>query len=179
MSCQNYRCSFLKFQLEIGSQIGGIGKVTEHILKDALEIKTCGDMVLKGSLLYALLTQSSAGSSISCFLVGLLLSTERFCCLLILLFIARQFFVDFFLSVGLGLGKTDTPEVRSRKSISSERTFAATGDEKLLYSKLGEYSENLCCFLSHDTCNSTIKGTMDAERLNSMKNDCVCHRLHF
>ena len=83
MSCHNYRCSFLKFQLEIGSQIGGSGKVTEHILKDALEIKTCGDMVLKGSLLYALFTQSSAGSSISCFLVGLLLSTEGFCCLLL------------------------------------------------------------------------------------------------
>ncbi|KAH0920852.1 hypothetical protein HID58_020870 [Brassica napus] len=96
-------------------RIGGIGKVTEHILKDALEIKTCGDMVLKGSLLYALFTQSSAGS-------------------------------NFFLSVGLGLGKTDTPEVRSRKSISSERTFAATGDERLLYSKLAEIAE----MLSHD-----------------------------
>ncbi|WZZ64089.1 hypothetical protein YC2023_075459 [Brassica napus] len=123
---QNDRSTVMTFisslpirKLEIGSQIGGIGKVTEHILKDALEIKTCGDMVLKGSLLYALFTQSSAGS-------------------------------NFFLSVGLGLGKTDTPEVRSRKSISSERTFAATGDERLLYSKLG---------------------TMDPERLNSMKND--------
>jgi DNA polymerase kappa len=52
--------------------------------------------------------------------------------------IARQNFVDFFLSVGLGLGGTNTPQVRSRKSISSERTFAATGDERLLYSKLGE-----------------------------------------
>lgn len=56
----------------------------------------------------------------------------------ILIAIARQNFVDFFLSVGLGLGGTDTPQVRSRKSISSERTFAATGDERLLYSKLGE-----------------------------------------
>lgn len=54
------------------------------------------------------------------------------------LFIAQTNFVDFFLSVGLGLGRTDTPQARSRKSISSERTFAATGDERLLYSKLGK-----------------------------------------
>jgi len=51
-----------------GLQIGGIGKVTEHILKDALGIKTCEEMVQKGSLLYALFSQSSAGSSISSFL---------------------------------------------------------------------------------------------------------------
>jgi DNA polymerase kappa len=49
-------------------KIGGIGKVTEHILKDALGIKTCEEMVQKGSLLYALFSQSSAGSSISSFL---------------------------------------------------------------------------------------------------------------
>ncbi|XP_013587938.1 PREDICTED: DNA polymerase kappa isoform X1 [Brassica oleracea var. oleracea] len=111
---QNDRSTVMTFISSLPiRKIGGIGKVTEHILKDALEIKTCGDMVLKGSLLYALFTQSSA---------------------------------DFFLSVGLGLGKTDTPEVRSRKSISSERTFAATGDEKLLYSKLAEIAE----MLSHD-----------------------------
>ncbi|CAG7868119.1 unnamed protein product [Brassica rapa] len=108
---QNDRSTVMTFISSLPiRKIGGIGKVTEHILKDALEIKTCGDMVLKGSLLYALFTQSSA---------------------------------DFFLSVGLGLGKTDTPEVRSRKSISSERTFAATGDERLLYSKLAEIAEML------------------------------------
>ncbi|KAH0872366.1 hypothetical protein HID58_069728 [Brassica napus] len=113
---QNDRSTVMTFISSLPiRKIGGIGKVTEHILKDALEIKTCGDMVLKGSLLYALFTQSSAGS-------------------------------NFFLSVGLGLGKTDTPEVRSRKSISSERTFAATGDERLLYSKLAEIAE----MLSHD-----------------------------
>lgn len=43
---------------------------------------------------------------------------------------------DFFLSVGLGLGGTDTPQYRMRKSISNERTFSATSDEALLFQKL-------------------------------------------
>uniref|UniRef100_A0A1J3JRA6 DNA polymerase kappa n=1 Tax=Noccaea caerulescens TaxID=107243 RepID=A0A1J3JRA6_NOCCA len=111
---QNDRSTVMTFISSLPiRKIGGIGKVTEHILKDALGIKTCEEMVLKGSLLYALFTQSSA---------------------------------DFFLSVGLGLGKTDTPQIRYRKSISSERTFAATRDERLLYSKLAEIAE----MLSHD-----------------------------
>ena len=50
---------------------------------------------------------------------------------------------DFFLSVGLGLGSTDTPQVRLRKSISNERTFAATAEEKLIFQKLGNYSPSL------------------------------------
>ncbi|KAG7649119.1 UmuC domain [Arabidopsis thaliana x Arabidopsis arenosa] len=111
---QNDRSTVMTFVSSLPvRKIGGIGKVTEHILKDALGIKTCEEMVQKGSLLYALFSQSSA---------------------------------DFFLSVGLGLGGTNTPQVRSRKSISSERTFAATGDERLLYSKLAELAE----MLSHD-----------------------------
>ncbi|CAK7330157.1 unnamed protein product [Dovyalis caffra] len=89
-------------------KIGGIGKVTEHILKDAFGINTCEEMIQKGGLLCALFSHSTAGSH----------------CLV------------FFLSVGLGIGKTDTPQVRSRKSISSERTFSATDDEALLYQKL-------------------------------------------
>lgn len=32
-------------------------------------------------------------------------------------------FADFFLSVGLGIGRTDTPEKTNRKSMSNERTF--------------------------------------------------------
>lgn len=48
-----------------------------------------------------------------------------------------QFVADFFYSVGLGLGKTDSPQVRFRKSISNERTFSATEDEALLHKKLG------------------------------------------
>ncbi|PPD71496.1 hypothetical protein GOBAR_DD31601 [Gossypium barbadense] len=50
---------------------------------------------------------------------------------------------DFFLSVGLGLGGTDTPEARFRKSISSERTFSATEDAALLYQKLADIAEML------------------------------------
>ncbi|EOA36744.1 hypothetical protein CARUB_v10012571mg [Capsella rubella] len=108
---QNDRSTVMTFISSLPvRKIGGIGKVTEHILNDALGIKTCEEMVQKGSLLYALFSQSSA---------------------------------DFFLSVGLGLGGTDTPQVRSRKSISSERTFSATGDERLLYSKLAEIAEML------------------------------------
>lgn len=46
--------------------------------------------------------------------------------------------------MGLGLGGTDTPQVRVRKSISNERTFSATKDEPLLYQKLGTYSVFPC-----------------------------------
>jgi len=45
---------------------------------------------------------------------------------------------DFFLSVGLGLGGTETPEQRQRKSINCERTFTATNDSSLLFEKLGK-----------------------------------------
>ncbi|GMY38694.1 DNA polymerase kappa [Fagus crenata] len=91
-------------------KIGGIGKVTEHILRDAFGINTCEDMLQKGGLLCALFSRSSA---------------------------------DFFLSVGLGLGQTETPQVRSRKSISNERTFSATEDEASLYQKLSDLAEML------------------------------------
>ncbi|CBI22452.3 hypothetical protein VitviT2T_003660 [Vitis vinifera] len=91
-------------------KIGGIGKVTEHILSGVFGINTCEEMLQKGGFLCALFSRSSA---------------------------------DFFLSVGLGLGKTDTPQVRFRKSISNERTFSATDDTALLYQKLAELSEML------------------------------------
>ncbi|XLS57702.1 hypothetical protein HN51_007457 [Arachis hypogaea] len=91
-------------------KIGGIGKVTEHILKAVFGINTCEQMLEKASYLCALFSQSTA---------------------------------DFFFSVGLGLGKTDSPEVRFRKSISNERTFSATEDEVLLYKKLAELAEIL------------------------------------
>lgn len=39
--------------------------------------------------------------------------------------------------MGLGLGGTNTPQVRLRKSISNERTFPATDDEAFLFQKLG------------------------------------------
>ncbi|PIA33270.1 hypothetical protein AQUCO_04200203v1 [Aquilegia coerulea] len=91
-------------------KIGGIGKVTEHILKDVLGISTCEDILHKSAYLCALFSHSS---------------------------------IDFFLSVGLGLGRTDTPQVRSRKSISSERTFSATEDEASLYNKIADIAESL------------------------------------
>ncbi|OAY39274.1 DNA polymerase kappa isoform X4 [Manihot esculenta] len=92
-------------------KIGGIGKVTEHMLRDVLGINTCEEMLQKGGFLCALFSRSSA---------------------------------DFFLSVGLGLGGTDTPEVKFRKSISNERTFSATDDEALLYQKLADIAQMLC-----------------------------------
>ncbi|XP_021717127.1 DNA polymerase kappa-like isoform X2 [Chenopodium quinoa] len=91
-------------------KIGGIGKVTEHILRTAFEIDTCKDLLDKGGFLCALFSPSSA---------------------------------DFFLSVGLGLGSTDTPQARLRKSMSNERTFSATEDEAFLYQKLAELSHIL------------------------------------
>ncbi|XP_052621259.1 DNA polymerase kappa isoform X2 [Lactuca sativa] len=91
-------------------KIGGIGKVTETILKDVFEIKTCEDLLQKSSLLFALFSPSSA---------------------------------EFFVSVGLGLGGTEAPNVRSRKSMSNERTFSATKDEAFFNQKLVELSEML------------------------------------
>ncbi|XWS54679.1 hypothetical protein CRYUN_Cryun10bG0110300 [Craigia yunnanensis] len=91
-------------------KIGGIGKVTENILRGVFGINTCEEMLQEGSFLCALFSRSTA---------------------------------DFFLSVGLGLGGTDTPEARFRKSISSERTFSATQDAALLYKKLADIAEML------------------------------------
>lgn len=42
-------------------QIGGIGKVTEHILRDALGINTCEEILQKSSYICALFSPSSAG----------------------------------------------------------------------------------------------------------------------
>ncbi|GAU29508.1 hypothetical protein TSUD_115300 [Trifolium subterraneum] len=83
-------------------KIGGIGKVTEHILKEVFGINTCEQMLDKRSYLCALFSQSTAG-----------------------------------------LGKTDSPQVRFRKSISNERTFSVTEDEVLLHKKLAELAEML------------------------------------
>ncbi|XP_027193460.1 DNA polymerase kappa isoform X2 [Cicer arietinum] len=83
-------------------KIGGIGKVTEHILKEVFGINTCEQMLDKGSYLCALFSPSTAG-----------------------------------------LGKTDSPQVRFRKSISNERTFSATEDEVLMHKKLAELAEML------------------------------------
>ncbi|KAK2974476.1 hypothetical protein RJ640_018641 [Escallonia rubra] len=91
-------------------KVGGIGKVTEHVLKDVFRITTCDEMLQKSCYLCALFSQSSA---------------------------------DFFLSVGLGLGRTDTPQVQLRKSISNERTFSATENEAFLYQKLVELADML------------------------------------
>ncbi|XP_072986547.1 calcium-transporting ATPase 10, plasma membrane-type-like [Typha latifolia] len=93
-------------------KIGGIGKVTEHILRDVFGISTCEEMLQKGALLCALFSDCST---------------------------------DFFLSVGLGLGRTDTPEHKLRKSISCERTFTPCGDASLLFQQLADIAETLSC----------------------------------
>ncbi|KAG9144845.1 hypothetical protein Leryth_018973 [Lithospermum erythrorhizon] len=98
-------------------KIGGIGKVTDQILKEVIGISTCGELLQQSSFLYALFSRSSA---------------------------------DFFLSVGLGLGETDTPEVGMRKSMSTERTFTATKNEAFLYQKLVDLSESLSTDLKEE-----------------------------
>ncbi|KAL0384309.1 UNVERIFIED_CONTAM: DNA polymerase kappa [Sesamum radiatum] len=98
-------------------KIGGIGKVTENILKGIFGITTCEEMLQKSSFICALFSRTSA---------------------------------DFFLSVGLGLGRTDTPQVTQRKSMSSERTFSPTEDEALLLQKLVDLSENLASDLKKE-----------------------------
>ncbi|KAL0365306.1 UNVERIFIED_CONTAM: DNA polymerase kappa [Sesamum angustifolium] len=74
----------------------------------------------------------------------------------------------FFLSVGLGLGRTDTPQVTQRKSMSCERTFSPTEDEALLFQNLGagavwknlfavDLSENLASDLKKEgLCGRTL-----------------------
>ncbi|CAN6544477.1 unnamed protein product [Malus baccata var. baccata] len=105
-------------------KIGGIGKVTEHILKDALGISTCEEILQKSSLICALFSRSAA---------------------------------DFFLSVGLAIGGTDTPEARLRKSISNERSFSATGDEAYIYRKLADIAEMLSADLQKEgLCGRTL-----------------------
>lgn len=47
--------------IEFWVQIGGIGKVTEHVLRDVLGIKTCEDMREKGAFLCALFSSCSSG----------------------------------------------------------------------------------------------------------------------
>ncbi|KAJ3685530.1 hypothetical protein LUZ61_014694 [Rhynchospora tenuis] len=91
-------------------KIGGIGKVTEYLLRDVLGITTCDDMLKNSALVCALFSDLSS---------------------------------DFFLSVGLGIGGTHTPENRMRKSISTERTFTATSDTILLFQKLADIAETL------------------------------------
>uniref|UniRef100_A0A0E0KGA9 DNA polymerase kappa n=1 Tax=Oryza punctata TaxID=4537 RepID=A0A0E0KGA9_ORYPU len=86
-------------------KIGGIGKVTEQMLRQVLGISTCQEMLQKAAFLCALFSESSA--------------------------------------VGLGLGGTETPEQRLRKSISCERTFRATDDCSMLFEKLDSLAENL------------------------------------
>lgn len=64
--------------------------------------------------------------------------------LLLLNMILTLVSTDFFISVGLGLGGTDAPQVRSRKSMSNERTFSATKDEAFFHQKLGDMNLLLC-----------------------------------
>lgn len=46
---------------KLSLQIGGIGKVTEHILRDVFGINTCEDMLQKGGFLCALFSHSTSG----------------------------------------------------------------------------------------------------------------------
>ncbi|KAI4298561.1 hypothetical protein L6164_032107 [Bauhinia variegata] len=97
-------------------KIGGIGKVTEHILRDAIGIHTCEQMLQKGSFICALFSQSTAG-----------------------------------------LGKTDHPQARLRKSISNERTFSATEDEAHLYKILADLAEMLSADMQKEgLCGRTL-----------------------
>ncbi|KAJ3674352.1 hypothetical protein LUZ60_004968 [Juncus effusus] len=107
----NYRRAVTTFISSLPiRKIGGIGKVTESILKEVFGISTCEEILKNSAILCALFSDSSS---------------------------------EFFISVGLGLGGTNTPESRKRKSISSERTFSATSDSTLLLQKLDNIAETL------------------------------------
>ncbi|KAF6167068.1 hypothetical protein GIB67_041323 [Kingdonia uniflora] len=138
-------------------KIGGISKVTEHMLWDVLGINTCEEMLQKSAFLCALFSSSSTAfypvfvpalhsewwpMSLKFFEMHEKDDDFRFE-VSVTLSIAPVSYREFFLSEGLGLGQTDAPQVRSRKSISSERTFSATGDEVLLHKKLAEIARTL------------------------------------
>ncbi|KAG6424981.1 hypothetical protein SASPL_115404 [Salvia splendens] len=111
-------------------KIGGIGKVTENILKGVLGITTCEEMLQKSSFICALFSHASADLySLSCNSLGL-------CENPIGIGYPPEF--DFFLSVSLGIGRTDTPQASQRKSMSTERTFSPTGDKASIFQKLVE-----------------------------------------
>ncbi|KAI3723937.1 hypothetical protein L2E82_35699 [Cichorium intybus] len=97
-------CSAGIAPIRLLAKIGGIGKLTKHIIKDVFEIKTCEDLLQKSSFLCALFSPSSTG---------------------------------------LRLGGTDPPNVRSRKSISNERTFSATKNEAFFNQKSVELADML------------------------------------
>ncbi|VFQ78262.1 unnamed protein product [Cuscuta campestris] len=64
---------------------------------------------------------------------------------------------DFFLCVSLGLGGTNTPKTRMRKSISNERTFSATANETFLYKKLVDLAEMLSAEMEEEgLCGRTL-----------------------
>ncbi|KAL2608226.1 hypothetical protein R1flu_026799 [Riccia fluitans] len=73
-------------------KVPGIGKVTERILREVLDINVCSDLLTKRAYISALFSQ---------------ISTE------------------FFLSVALGIGATETLQHEQRKSLGHERTFSA------------------------------------------------------
>ncbi|XP_031490870.1 DNA polymerase kappa isoform X2 [Nymphaea colorata] len=105
-------------------KISGIGKVTEQVLRHALGIQTCEEMLRKRAFIFALFSSRSA---------------------------------DFFLSVGLGIGATNTPSWRPRKSISTERTFSTTTDEAMIYQKLANVAETLSSDMQEDgLCGRTL-----------------------
>lgn len=60
MLCLSIDCGS-PHQITAISQIGGIGKVTESLLRDVIGIKTCEDLLQKGGYLCALFSQGSAG----------------------------------------------------------------------------------------------------------------------
>ncbi|EYU21871.1 hypothetical protein ABFS82_02G045000 [Erythranthe guttata] len=87
---------------------------------------------------------------------------------------------DFFLSVGLGIGRTDTPEVTQRKSMSNERTFSPTEDETLIHQKLVDLSENLSSDLNKEglrgrTLTLKLKTTCFEVRTRAVTlPNCIC-----
>ncbi|KAL4181547.1 hypothetical protein AMTRI_Chr12g271690 [Amborella trichopoda] len=153
---QNDRMAVMTFISSLPiRKIGGIGKVTEQILKNVLGITTCEELQQKRGYIYALFPQCSA---------------------------------DFFLSVGLGLGKTGTPQYVPRKSMSSERTFSATSDETLLFHKLEDIAETLSNDMKKDdlygrTLTLKIKTStfevrtraVSLQRYVNSKEDILCH----
>ncbi|KRH77930.1 hypothetical protein GLYMA_01G242400v4 [Glycine max] len=123
-------------------KIGGIGKVTENILKRVFGINTCEQMLGKSSYLCALFSQSTAGIKRA---AENIIPKFTFILSFFILFLLLDTYHHLF------------SQVRFRKSISNERTFSATKDEVLLHKKMEELAEMLSADMQKEgLCGRTL-----------------------
>lgn len=104
----------IRFMKELSiRKVPGIGRVTEHVLSETLNIRTCGDMLEQGKYIMKLFSECSS-----------------------------RFFIQCALGIG-ATAHDESNDASSRKSVSCERTFAKTRDASLLMAKLKDIASSL------------------------------------